>query len=85
MAFLKIFPPRLPGEENRLCLKALVFAPLLGKEVVHDGNNGAAQQTQQNTGEHGEDDIGGVVDVQVQPGIGHQERNDCNYSDILNR
>ena len=57
-------------------LKALVFAALPGQVVVHDGNNGAAQQTHQNSGEHGEDDIGRIVDVQVQPGVGHQERND---------
>ena len=44
--------------------------------MIHDGHDGAAQQAQQNTGEHREDHVAGIVDVQVQPGKSHQESND---------
>ena len=55
---------------------SLVFAPLFGEELVDDGHDGAAQQAQQDSGEHGEDHVSRVVDVQVQPGEGHQEGDD---------
>ena len=47
----------------RLLVGALIFAALGGTDLIDDGDDGAAQQAQQDTGEHGEDHVGGVVDV----------------------